>query len=240
LIIAANDPHLTAFDELMPALEGAYQEVADLDDRTLASVRQMLLRWDGNYGVNSVETTLAVYWAEKLRETARSQTDKATFRSMLPDEWMIQNTSPQEKIDALKIAIQNLETDFGNWQIPWGVINRFQRLSPDIEQEFNDERPSIPVGFTSAWWGSLASFGTISPPNCNKRYGTAGNSFVAVVSFGKRLQARAVVSGGQSGQKSSPHFNDQQKLYAQGAFRDVHFYREEVEANAEKTYHPGE
>jgi acyl-homoserine lactone acylase PvdQ len=159
---------------------------------------------------------------------------------MMPDEWMIQNTSPQEKINAMKMAIQTLEADFGNWQIPWGVINRFQRLNAEIESEFSDDQASIPVGFTSAWWGSLASFGTSSPENCNKRYGRSGNSFVAVVSFGKRLQARAVVSGGQSGHKSSPHFKDQQQMYAKGAFRAVHFYRDEVEANAEKTYHPGE
>lgn len=240
LIIAANDPHLTAFDELLPAFEGAYQEVADLKDRSLASVRQSLLGWDRNYGIKSVETTLAVYWAENLRGIAGPRVKRESYRTMMPDEWIIQHTSPQEKIEAMKETIQRLEADFGSWQTPWGVVNRFQRLNSKIESEFSDKMLSIPVGFTSAWWGSLASFGTVSPEGNVKRYGRAGNSFVAVVSFGKRLEARAIVSGGQSGHKNSPHFIDQQKMYSKGEFRDVYFYRKDVETHAEKQYRPGE
>lgn len=240
LISAANDPHLSIFDELIPALEGAYQEVADGKDRDLLSARQMLNNWDGNYGVSSVPTTLAIFWAERLRNKTHGRVSTPEYRSILPDEWMIQKTSPQEKIDALKEALVDLESFFGSWQTPWGVVNRFQRISPNIESEFNDSRPSIPVGFASAWWGSLASMGTQSPEGSMKRYGVAGNSFVAAVSFGKRLEARAIVSGGQSANPRSPHFKDQAQMYAKCEFRDVYFYKEDVVAHAEQTYSPGE
>ncbi len=72
-----------------------------------------------------------------------------------------------------------------------------------------------------------------------KLYGTRGNSFVAVVEFGERVQAKSILAGGQSGDKNSPHFNDQAQMYADAQFKDVAFYREDVEARAEETYTPG-
>ena len=70
-------------------------------------------------------------------------------------------------------------------------------------------------------------------------YGTTGNSFVAVVEFGDRVTARAVTAGGVNGNPASPHFNDQATRYSTGDLRDVYFYRPDVEAHAERVYHPG-
>ena len=86
-------------------------------------------------------------------------------------------------------------------------------------------RPSIPVGFPSATWGSLASFGARAYPGTKKWYGTSGNSFVAVVEFGKTVRAKAVTAGGESGDPASPHFNDEAQRYATGRLRDVYYYR---------------
>jgi len=49
-----------------------------------------------------------------------------------------------------------------------------------------------------------------------------------------------VTAGGVSGDPSSIHFNDQASRYASGDLREVYFYRPQVEAHAERTYHPGE
>ncbi len=49
-----------------------------------------------------------------------------------------------------------------------------------------------------------------------------------------------MLAGGQSSDPNSPHFDDQAQPYADGKFKDVAFYREDVEKRAEKTYHPGE
>ena len=78
--------------------------------------------------------------------------------------------------------------------------------------------------FTSARWGSLASFGARAQPGTKKFYGTTGNSFVAVVEFGDSVRAKAVTAGGESGDPKSPHFNDQAERYASGNLRDVYFY----------------
>ena len=99
--------------------------------------------------------------------------------------------------------------------------------------------PSIPVPFTSALWGSLASFGARPYPNTKKWYGTSGNSFVAVVEFGDSVRARAVTAGGESGHPGSPHFNDEAARYAAGDLRDVYFYRSQLTGHTEREYHPG-
>src|SRR6185312_2548022 len=116
--------------------------------------------------------------------------------------------------------------------------NRFQRINDDTAPHFDDNGPSIPVAFVSSTWGSLASFGARAYPNTKKWYGTSGNSFVAVVEFGKTVRAKAVTAGGESGNTKSPHFNDEAKRYATGALRDVYFYPAQLKGHTEREYHP--
>jgi acyl-homoserine-lactone acylase len=72
-------------------------------------------------------------------------------------------------------------------------------------------------------------------------YGTSGNSFVAVVEFGRdSVRARAVTAGGESGHPGSPHFNDQAERYSTGNLRPVYFYRSQLAGHAEREYHPGQ
>ena len=142
-------------------------------------------------------------------------------------------------MQSLAAASDKLAADFGNWKTPWGDINRFQRLTDDIVQPFNDAGPSIPVGFTSSRWGSLASFGARAYNGTKKWYGTSGNSFVAVVEFGDSVRAKAVTAGGESGHPASKHFNDEAESLRTGNLRDVYFYKSQLKGHTEKTYHPG-
>ncbi len=70
-------------------------------------------------------------------------------------------------------------------------------------------------------------------------YGTSGNSFVAIVEFGEKVKAISISAGGQSGDIGSPHFDDQALMYANGVFKEVRFYRDDVEAHSESIYKPG-
>ena len=137
-------------------------------------------------------------------------------------------------------VLEELTRDFGTWKTPWGEINRFQRLTGKIRETYDDQKPSFPVGFMPSTWGSLAAFGARTYPGTKRRYGSVGNSFVAVVEFGDRVKARTVVNGGHSSNPASPHFNDQAALFSAGKFKDVWFYPEEVQQHVGKTYHPGE
>ena len=136
--------------------------------------------------------------------------------------------------------VDQLAADFGKWDTPWGEVNRFQRLTGDIVQPFDDNGASIPVPFTSARWGSLASFGARAYKGTKKWYGTSGNSFVAAVEFGDTVSAKAVTAGGLNADPKSKHFNDQAERYATGNLRDVYFYRDQLKGHTEREYKPGQ
>jgi acyl-homoserine-lactone acylase len=150
------------------------------------------------------------------------------------------STSDRDKLTALSGAIDRLNADFGTWQTPWGQINRFQRIDDSIKGHFDDSKPSIPVPFVAGTWGSLAAFYAAPRPNTKRWYGTAGNSFVAVVEFGKRVRAVAVTAGGESGHPDSRHFDDEAARYASGNLRPVYFYPDQLRGHTERVYHPGQ
>lgn len=212
LIAAANDPHLTAFDELLPALLTAYQTVsgeAKNQSKDLTEAIQVLQTWDKAYGATSIGQTLAIYWGEKIQRLARSRAaGDQRFDNLSLTAFTIRSTSPQEKVTAFADVLTELTRDFGTWKTPWGDISRYQRLTGKIQETYDDQKPSLPVAFTSSAWGSLAAFAAKTYPGTKKRYGSVGNSFVAVVEFGKRVKARSVVTGGQSSKPGLKHFTD--------------------------------
>jgi len=224
---------------LIPALVRAWESLPPSDAlrRKTAEPIRLLRDWDLRWSVESVPTSVAVFWGTELLGRVQAAASAAGVDVY---EYAATRTTATQRVEALAAAIDRLTQDFGDWRTPWGEINRFQRLSGDIDLTFDDDAPSIPVGFTSARWGSLASFGA-APRNGTKRwYGTSGNSFVAVVEFGERVRALAVTAGGLSNVPGSPHFDDQAERYATGDLRPVHFYREDVEAAAKRKYRPGE
>jgi acyl-homoserine-lactone acylase len=237
LLKAAFDPQLPAFDILIPALVEAW-DARPADDpmkARLAAQVAALRAWDRRWSAASTETSLAVFWAEAL--AAKTPAGRVGGVALLQ---AMAGRTPAERLAALSEASDRLTADFGSWKTPWGEINRFQRLSGDIVQTFRDDGPSIAVPFTSAAWGSLASFGARRYPGTKRYYGTSGNSFVAVVEFGPKVRALAVTAGGESGDPKSPHFNDQAQRYASGNLREVYFYPEQLAGHTERTYRPGE
>ncbi len=220
LIAAAYDSYLPWFEKPLPALVRAWDQAPD---PKLKEQIAMLRAWDLRWSVESVPTSLAVFWGEEVRRLVITGSE----------------ATPEQLLQSLSAASAKLEADFGTWRTPWGNINRFQRLTGNIVQPFNDAGASIPVGFTSAVWGSLASFGARQYPGTKKWYGTSGNSFVAVVEFGPQVRAKAVTAGGESGHPESTHFNDQAQRYSTGGLRDVYFYPAQLKGHTEREYHPG-
>jgi acyl-homoserine-lactone acylase len=240
LIEAAYDEYLTAFEVMLPPLLRDYDALPATDplkDRLVGQIAT-LRAWDYRWSDHSIPTTLAIYWGEELQ---RSIARAATQARMSSYDYAIHRATPAERFRALQVASDTLTAHFGTWRTPWGHINRFQRLTGDIVQQFSDAAPSIPVAFPSARWGSLASFGARPYPNTKRWYGTSGNSFVAVVEFGRdSVRARAVTAGGLNSRPASKHFNDQAVRYATGDLRPVYFYRSQLAGHIEREYRPGQ
>mgnify|MGYP000350639424 CR=1 FL=1 len=227
----------TQVKTVLPRYQNWFDTFPTIETLASASTDDLLKAWDKRFGIDSVETSVAVYWG---RDLMRASMADAQAQGINIYDYMANHTTPAGRLGALRSALGTLEGDFGDWRQKWGDIHRFQRLTGDMVQPFDDAGASIPVAFTSARWGSLAAYGQRTFTDAKKNYGTRGNSFVAVVEFGDKVKARAISAGGQSGDVNNPHFNDQAERYATGNLRDVHFYREDVEANAEETYHPGQ
>ncbi len=238
LITTSRDPYLPGFERLIAAF--SKMDSSEFRSRPFEFIEpfRTLKNWDLRWSATSVPTTLAIYWAQKLRQNVMTRippkSDQLTVINFLADQ-----TTDQEKIDAFKEILADLGKDFGTWKVAWGEVNRFQRLDSKIDAVFDDSEPSIAVPFTSSYWGSLASFGSKRYPNTKKTYGYVGNSFIAVVEFGKKVTAKSVVTGGSSSNPDSKHFNDQSPMYCNGLFKDVLFYKEEVLKHVERSYHPG-
>ena len=238
LIGAAFDSYLPWFAKTIPSLIKAWDDAPDSDPLKAKLKDQIstLRGWDFRWGVNSVSTSLAVFWGEQI---FRPNVSNIRASGETPYEYV--SKLPREQLlQALAAASDRLMLDFETWKTPWGEINRFQRIDDDIDSHFNDSEWSIPVGFTSSLWGSLASFAAKPYPNTMKWYGTSGNSFVAVVEFGPKVRARAVTAGGESGDPLSRHFNDEATRYAEGNLREVYYYRSQLQGHTEREYHPGE
>ena len=227
---AAYDSYQPWFEKLIPALIKAWDD-APADHPLKAKLAEqiaMLRGWDLRWSATSIATSLAVFWGSDIQRRAAR------------DGGGVSAASADQMLQALAAASDKLTADFGTWKTGWGDINRFQRLTDDIVHPFDDAAPSVPVSFTTATWGSLASFAARSYNGSRKIYGTSGNSFVAVVEFGDSVRAKAVTAGGESGDPESPHFNDQAKRYSTGDLRDVYFYPSQLKGHTERTYHPGD
>ncbi|MGC2401358.1 MAG: penicillin acylase family protein [Acidobacteriaceae bacterium] len=233
LVTAAYDSYLPWFIKPLSALISDWSKLPSNSElkSNLAPQIAVLRKWDLRWGVDSVATTLAIYWGTEIAKAVKVPEHQEEFSApVLPAD---------QALKALVTASAKLTAAFGTWQKPWGEVNRFQRLSDSIEAHFDDAKPSIPVGFTASTWGSLAAFGAIPYPGTKKWYGFKGNSFVAVVEFGDKVRARAVTAGGESGHPASKHFNDQAERYCTGNLREVYFYPDQLRGHTERTYHPG-
>jgi acyl-homoserine lactone acylase PvdQ len=239
LIDLAYDPYLPGFEWLIPGLIAAYDEIRQ-QNPAIGDAIDVLRNWDLRLAPDSVAMTLAHFYGVSYLANADLPDNMRRAPRMDRINYLGTGTEPEERLRIFGDVVAKLESDFGRWNVPWSEVNRYQRIDGSIDQNFDDDAPSLPVGnMASSYWGSLAAFGARGRQDTRKIYGTRGNSFVAVVEFGDRVSAKTLLAGGQSGDPDSPHFDDQAQRYVDAKFKDAAYYREDVERRAQRTYHPG-
>ncbi|RYF90999.1 MAG: acylase [Chitinophagaceae bacterium] len=242
VIAAGYDTRLAAFEVLVPALANAFAQTDDsVLSHSLKDAVAVLTGWNFRSSDTSIATSLAIEWGQELQPSIFAMpiplTQPADQVSRFT--YFARHAKAAQLLLPLQAAMINLQKKYGSWKISWGRINRFQRISPAIDNEFDDNKPSYPVGFASAVWGQLPSYSSRSFAGTLNRYGFNGNSFICAVEFGKRVKAKSLLAGGNSGNPASPHFFDQGDMYSKGHFKDVLFYKEDVLKQAKRSYHPG-
>jgi acyl-homoserine-lactone acylase len=237
VIAAGYDTYLSAFEVLVPALLHAFAR-SDSAYNHLEAPMGILKSWDFRSDTASIATTLAVEWATRL--LPQIQQYEWEGDQVARTKAFAAHATPQQLLQPFAETISDLQKNWNTWQVPWGRINRFQRTSGSVVQTYNDSLPSLPVPFAASTWGMLPSYVSRYYPGTKKRYGVNGNSFICAVEFGKTVKAKSLLAGGQNSNPASPHFFDQGKMYTQGRFKDVLFYKDDVLKHAGRTYHPGE
>jgi acyl-homoserine lactone acylase PvdQ len=244
MIATGYNTTLSAFAELIPALITRYETDLSKSDSIyikLAEPVSILKKWDLRAGANSIATTLAIEWIQKLLpliNLVRVNGKEVDLVTRVHE--YASNASAAELAGTLLSVVNELTGKYGTWKTSWGTINRYQRLTGKLQETYDDNKPSLPVGMAASTWGCLPSYVSRYNNGSQKRYGYNGNSFICAVEFGKKVKAKSLLAGGESGNPASKHFNDQAEMYTKGIFKDVLFYKEDVLKYAEKKYHPGE
>jgi len=210
----AFDTRVMNADKRLPGLIAALKQREDPQSR---EVYDELARWNHRSANDSIAMTLFSLWHDRV-----SRDEK------------------EDQLAALNEVIKELQRDFGRWKVAWGEISRLQRIDESKDEDFQDSRPSLAVSGVNGNDGAVFTVYAAPERGQKRRYGVAGGTYISVVEFGPKVRALSIHTFGASGNPRSPHFMDQSVLYTRGEFKPAWLTLDEVRANLEFFYQPGE
>ncbi len=212
---AALDTRVGVAEKRVPEILAAYERLKQPDPAraaALAPIIDELRAWDQVARTNSVATTLFV-------------------RGFLRDS--------RDLLAGLDQARDALTAEWGTWRVPWGEVNRLQRVhTSGVEEPFSDGGASVAVAGAPSATGTVFTFGARPAPGQKRWYGTVGNTYVAVVEFGPKVRARSLLVFGESADPKSPHFFDQAGLYGGQRFKEAWTDARDIRKHVERRYKP--
>ncbi len=181
----------------------------------------VLQAWDRESDADSKGTLLFFNWARKFGVFNNSNYSRIwDFNN--PNTTPDGLADPKRAVDLLEQAANEMESKFGRLDIPWGDYYRINYNGKNLPANGMDGRLGV---FRVAWPGGSDE---------NNMYVGGGDSWVGVIEFGKKVNAKVLLSYGNSTEKDSPHNGDQLELFSRKELRNAWFYGEDVEANTKE------
>ncbi|MEJ2005524.1 MAG: penicillin acylase family protein, partial [Cyclobacteriaceae bacterium] len=202
-------------DDLFEAIDNSASEKAK-------EAKAVLENWDREADAESIGMVLFQKWAGKWNIWNQANYDipwSADAPVTSPDGI----ADPERAVQILEDAVDEMKTQFGRIDVPWGDFYRLRYR--DIDMPANGADGSLGV-FRVAWPGSGDE---------THLYVGGGDSWVGIIEFDEKPRAKVLLSYGNATQEGSPHAGDQLKLFAEKRFRDAWYSREDIEMNTAKT-----
>ena len=220
---AAFDVAVAHAGDVITTLVHEWEEVGGVNParaRGLDAAIDLLRAWDHVASVESEAATLFVLWQEQLKSGAYIG-DLARFH-------------------ALESVIAQLQRDWNRAAVPWGEINRLQRVPANSSETFSDDRPSLAAAGAPGWLGSRLAVSARPDADTRMRYAVGGTRWIHAAELARNMQSRTVVTFGQSTDPASSHWFDQAPLFTEGRLKRRWFTRDDVMANARRVYRPAD
>ena len=213
--------HSTRLEFADRILDDLFAAVDESDSEKAKQAKVVLENWDRESNADSKGMLLFYNWARKFRVNNSSN---------YSEKWSMDkpNTTPdgiadkQRAVQLLEQTATEIETKYGTLEVPWGDYYRINYNGKNLPGNGIDGSMGV---FRVVWAGGADE---------NNMYVGGGDSWVGVIEFGEQVQAKVLLSYGNSTQKDSPHNGDQLELFSKKELRDAWFYKEDIEANTAK------
>ena len=193
------------------------------NDKIIIEASQVLSNWDRQTNGNSQGAVLFKAWVDSVKFFVNNS---ELFEGGWEEEKAMDTPfglhPSVDYLSPLKSAAESVIKTYGHLDVPWGEVYRLIR--DDIDLPANGG-PGDPYG--------LFRVTNFAPVKDDRFMAIGGDSYQAIIEFGDKPKAMALLSYGNASQKGSKHRTDQLKFYSEKKMRPVWRNKKEIEQHLE-------
>jgi acyl-homoserine-lactone acylase len=211
--------HVLLADRVLDAL---LSNINSASSPILQEAKQVLSRWDRKAESNSRGMLLFYIWAMNF-SPPNDYNYAVQWDRNRPNTTPYGLRDPKRAVGLLEQAAHYVKDKFGDLGTPWGAYCRLQRNQIDLPAN-----------------GALGMLGVFRVADFDPSPGktasvVAGDSWVSIIEFGKKVKARVLLSYGNSSEPGSKHNGDQLRLFSAKQLREAWFYPEQLKGHIAST-----